>query len=245
MRSKRYALETSPRQQDDVLPGSTHDHRKKIPALTGIRGYAALWVVAHHCSNLGWLHFNGQPARTDQVPFLVSGYLGVELFFILSGFILTKIYGHVVFSGTGLRDFALGRIFRILPVYWASLVALGLMAPWMRGEWQGGAIHNLPNLILSFLLIQSWVGQPIVWNPPGWSLSAEWLAYFLFPVLAAVVIRFRRPAAIIGIAIAALLALRLVYVHLGYTRLNMCEILPCRDACANSPSVSRSRAFTR
>lgn len=206
-----------------VLADLTHDERRKIPALTGIRGYAALWVVGFHCAGMGWHHFTGTWARTEQVPFIITGYLGVELFFVLSGFILTKIYGTAVSNMVGLRDFAVGRVFRILPIYWLSLIMLALIAPLMDGKWLGGYIHNLANLTRCFLLIQSWVGHSTAWNPPGWSLSAEWLAYFVFPLLSIVSVKLRRPSIIIALALAALLTLRLIYYQSGYTSLNNVE----------------------
>lgn len=208
-------------EQAAILADLTHDRRRKIPALTGIRGYAALWVVVYHCISMGWLGLFGSSSRTDQVPFLLSGYLGVELFFILSGFILTKIYGQAIASGAGLRDFAIGRVFRILPVYWLSLAALVAIVPLMHGHrWQAPEEHSLSNLLRCALLIQSWVGLPSAWNVPAWSLSTEWLAYIAFPVLAIAAARIRRPTLIVGCALTALLALALLYRRHGLTSLN-------------------------
>lgn len=131
-----------------VLADLTHNKRRKIPALTGIRGYAALWVVMHHCVNLGWHQFTGTWASTNQTPFLISGYLGVELFFILSGFILTKIYGPSIVNIAGLRDFFVGRFFRILPVWWFSLLLFAFVGFLIGQEWSNTTEHGALNWIL-------------------------------------------------------------------------------------------------
>lgn len=71
-----------------------------------------------------------------------------------------------------------------------------------------------------FILIQSWFGHPTAWNVPGWSLSAEWLAYIIFPLLALIFLRIRHPLLLIGCALLSLIALTLYYHRHGLSSLN-------------------------
>ena len=211
MKNGQHVTASFQTQQGKVIAEETHDHHRKIPALTGIRGYAAIWVVLHHCTNIGWFHFTGSLARTDDIPFLIPGYLGVELFFILSGFILIKIYGRTGYSFESICAFAIGRMFRVLPVYWLSLLMLAIITPLMQDRWLAPEPHSLSNWLRCFLLIQSWVKVPTAWNAPGWSLSAEWLAYFGFPILAMAMSRVRSKSLLIFIAGLSIYTLAFFY----------------------------------
>jgi peptidoglycan/LPS O-acetylase OafA/YrhL len=140
-----------------------------LPSLTPLRGIAALFVVMLHLTRGG---------ADQSVPaFLLRGYLGVDLFFILSGFVLTHIYVRDFLAGPSWRDIAAflwARVARIYPVHVFILVVLVL----------GGAAEGVPRLVVlqNFLLLL--VPWPVaVINPFAWSLSAEWYAYLLFPFM--------------------------------------------------------------
>lgn len=61
---------------------------KHIPALTGIRGIAAIWVVIFHLSQ----SFHGNLGFNDSTPLISTGFLGVDLFFILSGAVMYHVH---------------------------------------------------------------------------------------------------------------------------------------------------------
>ena len=87
------ANEHSSRDQHQVHTASVRGSEQKVdslPALTGLRGIAALWVVLFHLD------------ADHVVPFIRNGYLGVDIFFILSGFIVTCLYTprHRILSNT-------------------------------------------------------------------------------------------------------------------------------------------------
>jgi peptidoglycan/LPS O-acetylase OafA/YrhL len=94
------------------------------PLLTGIRGVAAIWVILFH-SYPWYAEVIGGPAR-GAFPFVRDGFLGVDLFFLLSGFVLTMSYGPRLSGGsfTAIGQFMISRAFRILPMHWAVLVVL-------------------------------------------------------------------------------------------------------------------------
>lgn len=112
--------------------------------------------------------------------FLKNGSLGVSLFFILSGFVLTYTYQGTVFSG---RDFFAARFARIYPVYiFSLLVAAPLFFKSFIAEGNGDRV--VPLVLGKIFLIQSWVPWMMHnWNVPSWSLSTEAFFYLLFPLL--------------------------------------------------------------
>lgn len=174
------------------------------PGLTGVRGIAALWVVLFHAHELAEVPF-GLPAR-ETVVGVRSGYLGVDLFFLLSGFVLTLNYlPRLRGSGReGLFAFVRGRITRILPLQWATLLAMLLLTIWLPGYWGPGPFSGTA-FVASLLLVQSWAGMALAWNNPAWSLSAEWLAYAVFVVLVRPLAAMsRRPTLVLAFVIVLL-----------------------------------------
>ncbi|HEX4113810.1 MAG TPA: acyltransferase [Stellaceae bacterium] len=144
-----------------------------MKALTPLRGVAAMTVLLFHA---------GLP---------IKGYLCVDLFFILSGFVLMHAYGQMAVSGRAYFSFLKARLARIYPVH---LLVLVMLLP-MLGTPGFGAI----GLIHSLLLTQSpWYTN--CWNFASWSISAEWHAYLAFPFLA-VAIRARSKPALVLILI--------------------------------------------
>lgn len=170
--------------------------RAFLPALTGVRSLAAFWVLALHM----------QVVVTALLPRPVAeatgfmarpGFLGVDLFFVLSGFIISYNYAALFDSGTTLARygrFLWARLARIYPVHIALLLALFVA---VRGLGLGAQIDadrfTWTGLIESVLLVQSWVGDTDVWNAVSWSISSEWLAYLCFPALSSLARRASAP----------------------------------------------------
>ncbi|PWW22911.1 peptidoglycan/LPS O-acetylase OafA/YrhL [Geodermatophilus normandii] len=186
--------------------------RGEIRGLTGLRAVAALWVVAHHF----WLFAPAEPwlRHLEPVgPLLRNGWLGVDLFFVLSGFVLAHNHVAVLGDRPGIRataGFYWARLSRIWPTWMVVLTAVtaGLLVErQVLGE-QPGSPLDAPTVLRQVLLVQVWdrpdhsATGPV---GPGWSLSAEWLAYLAFPVLALVLHRLRRfrPTTLAVLALAA------------------------------------------
>jgi peptidoglycan/LPS O-acetylase OafA/YrhL len=194
----------------------THGERVKRPALealTGLRFVAAIWVVLYH----GAPKFFSDPTNVA-VRFASYGYIGVSLFFVLSGFILAYTYldpatGRL--RGTP-KAFWWARVARVYPVYLFAL-ALGLPL-FVKGillvsEERGRA---LASMILTPLLLQGWwPSAACQWNCPAWSLSVEALFYVLFPFIGVWLLRSRRSALPIALTTWAVgLMLPLLYTSL-------------------------------
>jgi peptidoglycan/LPS O-acetylase OafA/YrhL len=178
--------------------------KAEIYPLTGIRAAAALWVVTFHMQ--GQIEEAYPSLRFLISPIVSHGYLGVDLFFILSGFIIHYNYSERLstFSLSAYREFLWMRLARLWPVH---LVLLGIFALliWVRS--MRGIAPSNPELyttldfVKNIFLVHSWaIPLEISWNVPAWSISCEWLAYIFFPLL--IVSRSNSPASYRGIAIA-------------------------------------------
>ncbi len=157
----------------------------EIRALTGIRGLAAWWVVL--------LHLEDQlvacmPAWKAFAPWYHAGHLGVDVFFVLSGFILMHVHGSDFGSGTSWGRFVWLRFARIYPAHLASTlvlvamaVAAGLRGIRMEGDYRWSSLPWILGLLEVWPGVAAWIGDA-TWNYPSWSVSAEWFAYLLvFP----------------------------------------------------------------
>ncbi|MFI4934411.1 MAG: acyltransferase family protein [Caulobacterales bacterium] len=166
-----------------------------IKPLTSLRFFAAFWVVLYHY----W-----PKLAVAFTPVLVAkGYLGVELFFVLSGFILCHVYLSGVEDGRfRFGDFLWARLARIYPMHLAGLAAMGLMAG--LALWAGQRVDpnvlSLAALPANLALVQAWGLAPVAgWNHPSWSISAEWFAYLTFPLFALLALKLkRRPLAAVA-----------------------------------------------
>lgn len=148
--------------------------RPTLPALTGIRFFAAFYVVLFH--GLPWLDarfYLPWPIRL----FLSNGYLAVALFFLLSGFILAYTYEDHVENGSQRASFWEARFARIYPVYFLSL----LMALPFQNGLTGGSASSVIFMVQAWNPFHpEWTG---VWNYPAWSLSVEAFFYVFFPFI--------------------------------------------------------------
>lgn len=182
------------------MPDAAH-----VKPLTALRFFAAFWVVLYHY----WPNLD--VGFTPAVA--AKGYLGVEAFFVLSGFILC----HVYLAGFGegrfrYGDFLWNRLARVYPLHVATLVGVGGMA--LAGTLAGLAVDanilSWPSLPANLLLVHAWGLAPVAgWNHASWSISAEWFAYLTFPAFAFLAWRLReRPFTAV---IAALALIALVY----------------------------------
>ncbi|MFT4113463.1 acyltransferase family protein [Silvibacterium sp.] len=154
--------------------GELTAHRAPLPALTGIRFFAAMYVVFFHS------HF---PETLDQhhwfaaAQLIRNGLLAVPLFFMLSGFILSYTYEGQIAKPTGYRRFWEARFARVWPLYAVSLLLSSIV--------NHTTPHSIPLAAATILMVQSWnpfdMGMAATWNFVCWTLSAEAFFYLLFP----------------------------------------------------------------
>ena len=199
----------------------------EIKALSGLRIVAAVWVVLFHFRP--WLDVSAPGFRSALAPVINCGAQGVDLFFILSGFVLTWNYLDRMgesFSMKATLHFLWLRLARVWPVY---VVTLHLALAWIIFTLYVG---HLPSPVADqlsavsyarqVLLVQLWF-QPFFdgssWDGPAWSISAEWLAYLLFGVVVLAIFRIARATRVRGLlwlAVAACLPPTLLLLATGH-----------------------------
>ena len=181
--------------------------RHDLRPLTSARGIAAWYVVLYHIrdSAAGRL-----PAGAGEV--LAKGYLAVDFFFVLSGFVIWLNYGRMLREQRwgAVPRFLWRRIARIYPLHLLMLVAavgfaLACLATG-RGMPAGFDWGTLPWHVL---LLQNWgLIDQLGWNVPAWSISCELAAYLLFSLVAVGLGGRRLPSGVL-VAVLALLMLAL------------------------------------
>jgi len=178
-----------------------------IRQLTGIRFVAAFWVLLYHLQDpLDRIGVMDIPVVSDVIR---VGRLGVDLFFALSGFIIAHTYltkmGKRLALGAAANFWWL-RLARIYPVHFVMLNVAGLAViaqAWVTGVDKDRPWLNPVDYLRNLLLIQEWGPHPDRgWNVVAWSLSMEWLAYLLFPLLVLLlyVLHKRVPTAVLVLA---------------------------------------------
>jgi peptidoglycan/LPS O-acetylase OafA/YrhL len=182
--------------------------RAELRALTGARGLAAWLVVFYH------LRLSLPPIPDALNAVIARGYLAVDFFFVLSGFVIAlSSRGRIEQHGwAAVPAFLRRRFARVWPLHAVVLTGGAALAVllWATGR---HVPHEFPfaELPLHYLLIQNWGLTPALsWNDPAWSISAEFAAYLAFPALVLIASGRRWPPAtlIAGIVvIAAALAL--------------------------------------
>jgi peptidoglycan/LPS O-acetylase OafA/YrhL len=190
------------------LEASNPKSLQKIPALTGIRGVAAVWVVVFHFYPI-MASLLALPPRS-RILVVRDGFLAVDLFFLLSGFVLSLSYAERFerHFAANLRIFALARARRILPLHWAMLGVLVILVVCFPDHQWGPGPFTSGSLIAAAALVQDWTySTALSWNHPAWSLSAEWFAYMLFPLLACCLARLPGFRTTLVAALASLMAL--------------------------------------
>lgn len=154
----------------------------RYKALDGWRGVCALVVALFHFPILSVLTMN---------MFMAHGYLFVDFFFVLSGFIIASNYKGRIETPGDARSFMLKRFARLWPLHAATLLAMvawesfkAIVAPNM-GEVVPFHNGREPIAILSnlFLLQGLGVHDRLTWNGPSWSISTEFASYLVFALV--------------------------------------------------------------
>lgn len=184
--------------------GTSVSEKRQYIALDGLRGVAALCVVFYHVRWTNHVTFG---------EFFKNAYLAVDLFFILSGFIIYAGYSKQLSNRTELQRFICLRFFRVYPLHIAALCAFvavefaklwgqksGIMVPEHMPFTDATSVQALAANV--FLVHSLDTLDELTWNTPSWSISCEFAAYILFSIAMLAGI-FRRKSAF---ALAAILA---------------------------------------
>jgi peptidoglycan/LPS O-acetylase OafA/YrhL len=193
---------------------------KKIPQLDAVRGLAVLLVLLHNTNIYPSLHLR-----------LISdnGWMGVDLFFVLSGFLITGILLDAKQSQAYFKNFYARRCLRICPLYYSALIFMFVMVPFLRPS-EANAIFAprsspwwaYPIFLQNFLV-------PIPTMATGllgvtWSLAVEEQFYLVWPL----VVRFCTETQLRRIAITVICASPVLRFYLSMHQVNIYSNTFCR-----------------
>ncbi len=181
------------------VAGPSHRH---LPALDGVRGLAVLLVLVVHL-----MLFNGDTGSLwwDSIGQLRAlGFLGVDLFFVLSGFLITGILYDTLHDPHYFRNFYMRRFLRIFPLYYGFIFLLIFLA-WVQHVPWGGR-----QFVLLGYMQNTGIWFPVDGFHPGdlvdlnhfWSLAVEEQFYFIWPLLV-FLIRDRRRLMRLAVVLSA------------------------------------------
>jgi peptidoglycan/LPS O-acetylase OafA/YrhL len=196
-----------------------------LDALTGVRALAALWVFLYHA----WLAGGAKPVEfqfaglhANLTPWFAFGWLGLDIFFILSGFLLTRqewirherdgadapvaqTRHFLSFYGTFLRR----RILRVYPAYYGCLALLLVLAATHLYLRLPGRMELLLHLGMMHNAIEAYIATM---NGVFWTLPFEWTFYLVFPFLFVLLVR-RGPWTLALVAAALVLTSKAVVLE--------------------------------
>jgi peptidoglycan/LPS O-acetylase OafA/YrhL len=163
----------------------------QLPSLTALRGLAALWVVLFHYTALYFPRLD----ITSHSSLIGKGYLAVDLFFMLSGFVMTHVYYRAFCQSVkeNYRSFLVARIARLYPLHLVvlvSFVATALLVQLLAYASTGSAeripltgSRSVAAAVANIFMLQGLSAEHLSWNFPSWSISVEFMAYLAFPLI--------------------------------------------------------------
>jgi peptidoglycan/LPS O-acetylase OafA/YrhL len=172
--------------------------RLHYPALDGLRGIAILLVVVYH--NFGFINYSS------------FGWLGVDLFFVLSGFLITDILMNTVGQDGYLKNFYIRRVLRIFPLYYLCLIIFLLILP--RFSLLPDSDYYVSNQAWLWTYLQNWLyifrgNDSTVSLHHLWSLAVEEQFYLVWPLVILIVRKPRVLLVLMVIGLVAVVTLRL------------------------------------
>jgi peptidoglycan/LPS O-acetylase OafA/YrhL len=203
----------------DPQPGG----RPHIPALDGLRGLAILLVLLVHFAPLDLA--SKSLFRRLVLRIAAAGWTGVDLFFVLSGFLITGILLDARSKPHYFRNFYARRTLRIFPLYYGTLAAIFLIAPFMRQSHDPGwrqIVHSqglLWTYLWNFHMARAGMTGATAYQPffvsPFWSLAVEEHFYLVWPAI--VLVLSQRKLLVTACAtVAVVLCLRIWAWHAGF-----------------------------
>lgn len=189
-----------------------------IASLTGVRGFAALWVVLCHFRDDLALALPGWDALQ---AIAYHGYLGVDLFAFLSGFVISYTYGERLseFDGQRTRRFLLLRLARVYPMHAFMLSLFVASRVFDEGAAALAAAASDPTFWRQLVLLHGWgFDDAFAWNVPSWTVSSEWFCYLLFPLFAPFLSRLKGGVSALALAAACLAITTAVLFAAGHAR---------------------------
>jgi peptidoglycan/LPS O-acetylase OafA/YrhL len=172
--------------------------QQEIRPLSALRGLAALWVMLHH--------LNGMAPQLLLPAVAANGWTAVDIFFVLSGYVLTAAYG--TRARSELSRFYAKRICRIYPLHICIMLALAavvLAAPFIGLRLRSDRFHDWSDFPVILALLQPYFPQHGQWwNAPSWSAAVELPCYAAFPFCVPFLAKLGMPARLTLMTVATI-----------------------------------------
>lgn len=179
---------------------------KRISEIDGLRGIAAVCVMLFHYTfafNSGW-----SPGY-----FFHYGYMGVPLFFIISGFVISMS----ISDGKSVFDFCYGRFIRLFPIYWVSIL-ITVVAMFLTGI--GTEKLTAVNILVNLTMFQRFLGFEDI-DGAYWTLAVELIFYFFLIII----IYFKKVDRIIEYFVTLILIIFIVRIFSNYVVPNNIQVV--------------------
>jgi peptidoglycan/LPS O-acetylase OafA/YrhL len=201
-----------------VRPSPAAEEHDRLPALDGLRGIAVLLVMVYHFS-YGW-YFSASPVDAAYARVSALGWMGVDLFFVLSGFLITGILHDSRERAGYFSSFYARRFLRIFPLYYVFvLLVLPGAAHLLASDPSRAvaALHAKSGWYLGYavnfmLALRGGWSAAVLYTGHLWSLAVEEQFYFVWPPLVLLLSRralIRTSAVLVAVALLARVAMRL------------------------------------
>lgn len=197
-------------------PALGHVRIPRFAVLDSFRGLAATAVALYHFKVDSHAHL---------LDLVANGYLFVDFFFVLSGFVIFAVYGERLMRGEGVLQFVLLRLGRVYPLHLAFLL---LWVVWLALVLRDAASfpgHGIASVLTNLTLTHGLgVHSALSWNYPSWSVSTEFFTYVIFAACALVFRRYVWAPALIALAAGPIvlshadLVYEKMHVHYGFVR---------------------------
>ena len=181
--------------------------KQYIDNLTPLRGLAALMIVVFHFEEL-----ITRFVKPENSMIIRKSYLMVDLFFIMSGFVMLHVYGEKF-----QQNLQSGQFFKFIRARFARLYPLHLFTLLLIvGLFYGthspaDPVQNPAAIPTHLLLLQSFgIHSIFTWNVPSWSISAEWWCYLLFPLFVIMISKYKNSIYLL-LLVSALLYVSILY----------------------------------
>ena len=200
-------------------------------SLDSLRGVCASMVVLMHFKTTGWISYN---------PTVRYGYLFVDFFFVLSGFVIAASYGDKLAKGFSITKFVALRFGRLYPLHVAVLaaflvthLAISWFAPNLAHGQEAPDSYSAASFFASLTMTQPFFGRDTTfWNAPAWSIAAEFWTYVIFALLFRSAKRWVVPFALCASLISG--GLLFAYSPANYHFSTIITMAPCSAPCSGS-----------
>ena len=196
----------------------------RVAELDGLRAFAIIPVMLHHCwPTRGWSSFVGE-----------AGWMGVDLFFVLSGYLITGILLNAIRETQGYRNFLARRALRIFPLYYLCLAVFTAVAVLRaeQGSWEAMKAWGGAGWFVVYLgnIQAAWSNSlpPVLSFATLWSLQVEEQSYLLFPIAVALLSLRNLRRFLIGCALAAPLVRSALVLFAPHNLVAGYVLMPCR-----------------